>query len=54
MVGVPALARCDSGPSVRIGWPAPCCDFSQLMTQGPNRKLRNRAVIIAPPVRKVR
>ena len=26
MVGVPFLVtRCDCGPSVRIGWPLPCC-----------------------------
>ena len=54
IVGVPFLVnKCDSGPSARIGWPAPCLLLSHAITRGPAMKLMNKAVIIAPPVRKV-
>jgi hypothetical protein len=55
MVGVPFLvSRCDSGPSVRIGWPSRCLAFSQAITVGPRAKLIKSAVSAAPPLRKVR
>ena len=54
MVGVPFLvSRCDCGPSVRIGCPLPCFSRSSAMMAGPNMKTNSRAVMIAPPVRKV-
>jgi hypothetical protein len=52
MVGVPFLARWLSGVSSRtvaFGWR----DLSQRMIAGPHRKLTSRAVITAPPDRKV-
>ncbi len=54
MVGVPALAKCDSGPSVRIGWPLPWRMRNAEMMRGPNRNTTSAEVISAPPVRKVR
>ena len=35
MVGVPALEKCDCGPSVRIGWP-PFSRDSRAITDGPS------------------
>ncbi len=45
--------RCDSGPSVRIGWPLPCLILSQEMAEGPKKKTKSSAVAVAPPARKV-
>ncbi len=53
MVGVPRLARCDSGPSVRIGWPLPCLIRSQEIAAGPKKNTNSSAVAVAPPARKV-
>ncbi len=54
MVGVPFLrSRCPSGPSMRIGWPSACFDFSHSMTRGPQMKQMTSAVTTAPPPRKV-
>jgi len=53
IVGVPFLAKCDSGPSERIGWPLPCLTRRRLMIVGPNSSTKNSAVTVAPPARKV-
>ena len=53
MVGVPALLRCDFGPSERIGWPLPWRRRSWLISAGPNRNTTSSAVMMAPPVRNV-
>ena len=54
MVGVPFLvSRCDSGPSVRIGWPSRCLIFSQLMMCGPISSVRKNANRMALPARNV-
>ena len=55
MVGVPFLVRrWLSGPSARIGWPSRCFARSQRMRRGPSQNEIRRAVITAPPERKVR
>jgi hypothetical protein len=54
MVGVPALVKCDFGPSARIGWPLPWRMRRLSMIDGPSRKTNTSAVSIAPPVRTVR
>ena len=54
MVGVPRFSiRCRSGPSLRIGWPLRCNDFSQRINGGPRMKLTTSAVRQAAPERKV-
>jgi hypothetical protein len=54
MVGVPFLvSRCDSGPSVRIGWPSRCLILSQLMMRGPISSVRKKANRMALPARNV-
>ena len=53
MVGVPFFARCDCGPSVRIGWPLPCLSRNEAMMLGPKKKTKNKAVAEAPAARKV-
>ena len=52
MVGVPRLARWESGPSSRIGWPLPWRTRSQPMNLGPISRPMNRAVAVAAPARK--
>jgi len=54
MVGVPRLAKCASGPSSRIGCPAPWRVLRLRISQGPITKATISAVISAPPVRNVR
>ena len=53
IVGVPFFKRCDSGPSLRIGWPLPCLIRSAAMTEGPKNITSSSAVAVAPPARKV-
>ena len=53
MVGVPRLAKCDCGPSSRIGWPLPCLTRSRSIMAGPNRNTNSSPVMMAPPVRNV-
>ena len=45
MVGVPALTKCPSGPSLRIGWPLPCFLRKTLISGRPNRKPKISAVM---------
>ena len=52
MVGVPALARCDCGPSWRITWPI-WNARSLRISHGPNTRLMSSAVMLAAAVRKV-
>jgi hypothetical protein len=54
IVGVPFFSiRWRSGPSLRIGWPPRCTDFSQRITRGPSTKQITSAVRHAAPERKV-
>ena len=53
MVGVPFFARCDCGPSARIGWPLPCLIRSEAMIDGPKKNTKASAVAVAPAARKV-
>ena len=43
MVGVPALEKCDCGPSLRIGWP-PFSRDRRSITVGPSQSDSARAV----------
>ncbi len=52
IVGVPALARCDCGPSCRMIWPI-WKSRSLRMTHGPKIRLIASAVMLAAAVRKV-
>ncbi len=55
MVGVPAFSTMWRwGPSLRIGWPLPCLTFSHWISEPLTMKAKIRAVITAPPARKVR
>ena len=54
IVGVPAFFKWVSGTSSRILDTLPCWLFNQLIIVGPRIKLIVSAVMIAPPVRKVR
>ena len=53
MVGVPALEKCDCGPSLRIGWP-PLSWPRRRITAGPHHNDRNSEVSAARMPRKVR
>ncbi len=53
MVGVPAFLKWVCGPSARIGWPLPCRMRERAMISRPEHEDDQRAVIRAPPVRKV-
>ena len=46
MVGVPALLKCDSGPSGRTTWPI-CLDCRARMNQGYKLNVSSIAVIVA-------
>ena len=52
MVGVPALARCDCGPSCRMIWPI-WKSRSVRINQGPKIMLIANAVRLAAAVRNV-
>ncbi len=52
IVGVPALARCDCGPSCRITWPI-WKSRSRRISQGPSTRLMKSAVRLAAAVRNV-
>jgi hypothetical protein len=52
IVGVPALLRCVSGPSVRTTWPTRS-RRSCRMTAGPIRNDSTIAVAVPPAIRKV-
>ncbi len=53
MVGVPALLKCDCGPSLRITWPA-LRSVRRRIVAGPNTSDTNSAVSAARMVLKVR
>jgi hypothetical protein len=53
MVGVPALEKCDCGPSLRIGWP-PLSVASLRITAGPHHSDSASAVSALRMPRKVR
>ena len=53
IVGVPTLARCVCGPSVRIGWPLPWRTRSIEMNFGPISRPMISAVMSVAPERNV-